>query len=195
MRFRGALIAIATMGIISSMLLVGTRSTAQESGRLPKQIQIQASAMGTSTQLGQTYSVNIYIKELSTAADQKILIDAFNQKGNEGLVNALSKMHSKGRMAITGTLGYDVNYIRKFDMPDGSIKLRLVTDRPLRFGEVWADTRSTDYNLSAAEIVISPNKKKNSGTLFPACQFKIDKGELEMELFQNPWKLVNIVRR
>jgi len=152
--------------------------------------------MGQSTQLGRTYSVNLYIEELSTPEDQKVLIDAFNQKKNEGLVNALSKMKSKGRMSITGTLGYDVNYIRKFAMPDGTTKLRMVTDRPLRFGEVWSDSRSSDYNLSAVEIIITPGNKKNSGTLFPACEFKIDKeGQLQMELFQNPWKLVNIRRR
>jgi hypothetical protein len=46
------------------------------------------------------------------------------------------------------------------------------------------------------ELIISPNKKKNSGTLFPACQFKIDKeNQLQLELLQNEWKLVNIRKR
>lgn len=190
---RGTIIATAAVGIIGTMLLTGRDSSAQ---KLPKSIMIQAQAMGTSTQLGRMYSVNLHINELSTVEDQKILIEAFNHKKNEGLVNALSKMKSKGRMAITGTLGYDINYVRKFDMPDGSMKIRLVTDRPLRFGEVWSDSRSSDYNLSGAEIIISPDKKKNSGVLFPACEFKIDKeGQLQIELFQNEWKLVNIVKR
>lgn len=191
---RGTIIAAAAaVGIIGTMLLTGRDSSAQ---KLPKSIMIQAQAMGTSTQLGRMYSVNLHINELSTAEDQKILIEAFKHKKNEGLVNALSKMKSKGRMAITGTLGYDINYVRKFDMPDGSMKIRLVTDRPLRFGEVWSDSRSSDYNLSGAEIIISPDKKKNSGVLFPACEFKIDKeGQLQIELFQNEWKLVNIVKR
>jgi hypothetical protein len=193
---KATIIAAAAIAILSAMLLTGRDSRAQERTKLTKPIYIQAQAMGQSTQLGRTYSVNLYIEELSTPEDQKVLIDAFNQKKNEGLVNALSKMKSKGRMSITGTLGYDVNYIRKFAMPDGTTKLRMVTDRPLRFGEVWSDSRSSDYNLSAVEIIITPGNKKNSGTLFPACEFKIDKeGQLQMELFQNPWKLVNIRRR
>lgn len=193
---KATIIAAAAIAILSAMLLTGRDSLAQERTKLTKPIYIQAQAMGQSTQLGRTYSVNLYIEELSTPEDQKVLIDAFNQKKNEGLVNALSKMKSKGRMSITGTLGYDVNYIRKFAMPDGTTKLRMVTDRPLRFGEVWSDSRSSDYNLSAVEIIITPGNKKNSGTLFPACEFKIDKeGQLQMELFQNPWKLVNIRRR
>lgn len=134
------------------MLLVGHNSSAQ---KLAKSMHIQAQAMGQSTQLGQTFSVNLIIEEFSTIDDQKALMEAFNQKKNEDLVNALSKMKSKGRMSITGTLGYDVNYIRKFDMPDGSTKIRMVTDRPLRFGELWSDSRSTDYNLSGVEIILS----------------------------------------
>jgi hypothetical protein len=152
--------------------------------------------MGQNQQMGRVFSVNVYIEELSTPEDQKALLEAFNAKGNEGLVNALSKMKSKGRIAITGTLGYDVNYIRRLQQPDGTTVIRLVTDRPIRFGEAWSDSRSSDYNLSGMEIVLTPDKKKNSGTLLPACQFKIDKdNHLEIEAFQNPWKLTNISRR
>ena len=154
---------------------------------------IEATAEGTSTQLGRIVNVNVMINEHSTPDDQKALIEAFSQKGSEGVANALNKMHSKGRISLTGTLGYDVNYIRVFMMPDGSRKIRLITDRPITFGEAWASSRSEDYNLSAAEIIISPDKKKSEGKLLPACQFKIDKeNELQIETFQNPWKLLNI---
>jgi hypothetical protein len=176
-----------------SMLLTSSISSAQ---KLPKPINIQAQAMGQSTQLGRSFGITLIINEYSTPGDQKALLGAFNEKQNEGLVNALSKMHSKGRLAITGTLGYDVNYIRSFRMPDGSTKIRLVTDRPITFGEAWSSSRSMEYSLSAMEIIISPNKKKNSGTLLPACQFKIDKeNQLELEVLQNPWRLVNIRKR
>ena len=189
-------IIAGTAVAILSMLLIGRHTAAQEGTKLAKSISIQAQAMGQSTQLGQTFSMNLYIEEFSTPEDQKVLLEAFNQKQNEGLVNALSKMKSKGRISITGTLGYDVNYIRKFDMPDGSTKIRLVTDRPITFGEAWSDSRSMDYNLSGAEIIISADKKKNSGILAPACQFKIDKeNQLQLELLQNEWKLVDIRSR
>jgi hypothetical protein len=112
------------------------------------------------------------------------------------LVNALSKMSSKGRLAITGTLGGDLAYIRRFEQPDGSVRIRMITNRLLRFGEVWADTRSSDYQLSGLEVILTKDKKKNSGTLIPAAGLKVDKeGHIEIETFQNPWKLVNIERR
>jgi hypothetical protein len=186
-------ISFAIGALACLILLTSTVSSAQ---KLPKTIHIQAQAMGQAQQLGRNYNVTLIIEELSTDEERSGLLEAFQQKGNEGLVNALSKMKSKGRMQITGTLGYDVNYIKIFPQPDGSTRLRMVTDRPLRFGEVWADSRSSDYNLSGVEIVISKDKKQNTGTLFPACEFTMNKEkQLELKLYQNPWKLVNIKKR
>lgn len=193
---RKAIVVVAVLSIVSAVLLQSRRSSAQDGTKLAKSIHIQAQAMGQSTQLGRSFGVNLTIEEFSTTDDQKALFQAFTEKGNEGLVNALSKMKSKGRISIPGTLGYDVNYIKKFDMPDGSTKIRLVTDRPIRFGEVWSDSRSMDYSLSGAEIILTPDNKKNSGMLAPACKFKIDKeNTLQLELLQNEWKLVEVRQR
>ena len=196
MRLAKKTVPIAAVLFVLSLVFLPGGTSAQEGKKLPKTIFIQGTAMGQNQQMGRVFSFNLYIEELSTPEDQKALLEAFNAKGNEGLVNALSKMKSKGRIAITGTLGYDVNYIRRLNQPDGSTTIRLVTDRPIRFGEAWTDSRSSDYNLAGMEIIISPDQKKSSGTLLPACQFKIDKdNHLEIEAFQNPWKLTNIRRR
>ena len=190
------LIVTVGVAVLTTLITLSPRSSAQNGMKLAKPITIQAQAMGQSTQLGRSFSMNLYIEEFSSPEDQRVLLEAFNQRQNEGLVNALSKMKSKGRISITGTLGYDVNYIRKFAMPDGSTKIRLVTDRPIRFGEAWSDTRSMDYSLSGLEIILSRDNKKNSGMLAPACKFKIDKdNQLQLELLQNEWKLVNIRQR
>ena len=186
-------VGLAVAGMVGCVLLASPSSSAQ---KLPKSITIQAQAMGQSTQLGRTFSVTLIIEEFSTPADQQALLAAFNEKKNEGLVNALNKMHTKGRMSITGTLGYDVAYIRQWKQPDGSIKYRLVTNRPITFGEAWSDSRSMDYSLSGVEVIMYPDKKKNTGTLLPAVQLKMNKeNQLELETFQNPWKLVNIMKR
>lgn len=189
-------IRFMVMSLLALASLLLADHTVAQAQKLAKTITIQAQAMGTSTQLGRSYSVTIRINEYSPPSDREILVEAFQQKGNEGLVNALSKMSSKGRVAITGTLGGDIAYARKFQMPDGSTKIRLVTNRLLRFGEVWADTRSTDYDLSALEIILSPQKGKSTGTLLPASKLKMNKEkQLELELYQNPWNLVNVMVR
>jgi hypothetical protein len=154
---------------------------------------INATAMGTSTQLGKIVSIDLHIREYSKPEDQKILLQAFSEGGSDELTNALDKMSSKGRMAITGTIGYDVHYIRIFQNYDGSKTIRFVTDRPIRFGEAWGDTRSRDYSVSIIEIKIPASGKKATGTLLPAAKPRVNKkGELEIELYQNAWNLTNI---
>ena len=155
---------------------------------------IDATAMGTSTQLGKNVDVKVTIYEYSTDEDRQILIDAFKKGQNQGLVNALTRMKSVGRIAITGTLGYDLSYIRLIPTPTGR-KIRFVTNRLLRFGEVYANTQTTAYNLTAGEIEINDSDKgKSAGVLYPAAQLVINKeGQLEFQLNRNPWKLVNII--
>src|SRR5271167_38832 len=155
---------------------------------------IDATAIGTSTQLGKNVNVKITIYEFSSDDDRQILIDAFKKGQNQGLVNALTKMRTVGRIAITGTLGYDLSYIRLIPTDTGR-KIRFVTNRLLRFGEVYANTPTTAYNLTAGEIEINDkDKSKSAGTLYPAAQLVINKeGQLEIQLNKNPWKLVNII--
>jgi hypothetical protein len=118
-----------------SVALDGHLESAQEEPmpKIAKPEYIQATAEGTSTQMGRMVSVNIIINEYSTVEDQKALIQAFGEKGNEGLNHALDKMKAKGRIAITGTLGYDLNYIRQFQTPDGNRRMRCSPRGPKRF--------------------------------------------------------------
>jgi hypothetical protein len=155
---------------------------------------IDATAMGTSTQMGKIVSVKVTIYEYSTDEDRQILIESFKKGQNQGLVNALTKMKSVGRIAITGTIGYDLSYIRLVPTPTGR-KIRFVTNRLLRFGEVYYNTQTTAYNLTAGEFDINDSDKdKSAGVLYPASQLVINKeGQLEFQLNKNPWKLVNII--
>jgi hypothetical protein len=150
--------------------------------------------MGTSTQLGSNVGVQIRISRFSTDEDRQILVKAFKTGQNQGLVDALSKMKSVGRIAITGTVGYDLSYIRAVPTATGR-KIRFVTNRPIRIGEAYNNTPSTAYNLTAGEVEINDtDKSKNSGVLLPAAQLVINKdGQLEFDIRKNPWKLVNII--
>jgi hypothetical protein len=155
---------------------------------------IAATAMGTSTQMGSQFSVTLNIYDYSTPADKQILIEAFQKGKDQGLVNALSKMKAAGHIEVTGTLGYDCSYIQVIPTPTGR-KIRFVTNRLLRFGEVYWDTRSTAYNLTAGEFDLNDlDKSKSTGVLYPATELVMDKqGELQMNLIGNPWNLVDII--
>lgn len=153
----------------------------------------QATARGEGTQMGQMFGVTIIIDQYSTAADQQLLLQAFETKGQQGLYDALYKMPAHGHIAITGTMGYDISYARMFQLPDGTKKLRVLTTRPITMGEMRNDSISSDYNLSALELILTNNKKNDTGTLAPACMFTVKNKEIEIELNQNPWKLVDVI--
>lgn len=182
------------VAIACLVVLVSFDSAAQE-GQPIREV-YQAQAMGQSTQLGKTFNITINIERYSTPEERQVLVEAFQQAGSEGLFNSLEKMQSKGRIAITGTLGYDISFVRKIPT-GGGYKIRILTNRPIRVGEAWVNGRSTDYNLSALEIDLGNEKDKSTGVLLPACQFQINKktNELEVENYQNPWKLQNIMNR
>ncbi len=155
---------------------------------------IDATAYGTSTQLGRNIGITLIIYEFSTPEDRQILVEAFQKGQNPGLVNALQKMKSVGRINIPGTLGYDVSFIRLIPTSTGRT-IRFVTNRKISFGEAYADTQSKSFDLTAGQFELNDqDKSKSTGVLYPACQFTINKdGELQIELNQNAWRLSNFI--
>jgi hypothetical protein len=182
--------------VIGSSMLIGllTLASVLAFSRGPKPETIEASAMGTGSQLGQMIGVTLDIYEYSTPEDRQILMDAFTKGQNQGLVNALSKMKAVGRCSITGTLGYDVSYIRMTPTETGR-KIVFVTNRQIRFGEAFFDSQSQSFNLTAGEFELNDtDKHKSAGVVYPATQLIIDKqGQLQFDLKDNPWKLVDVL--
>src|SRR5271169_1444687 len=155
---------------------------------------IDATAYGTSTQLGRNVGVTLIIYEWSTPEDRQILLDAFQKGQNQGLVNALEKMKAVGRIQIPGTLGYDVSFIRLITTPTGRT-IKFVTNRKISFGEAYTDSQTQSFNLTAGQLELNDqDKSKSTGVLYPAAQFVINKdGEMQLDLNQNPWRLSNII--
>jgi hypothetical protein len=179
-------------GLLLAFLLSGFIHASSQDDR--KIETIDATARGTSTQLGHTVSVKITIYKYSTPEDRQVLVAAFNKGQHQGLVKALTDMKSVGRIAIPGTLGYDLSYIALIKTPTGR-KIRFATNRLIQFSEAYYNTQSKAYDLTAGQIDINDaDTKKSTGVLYPAAQLIINKkGELQFELRKNPWQLVNII--
>jgi hypothetical protein len=155
---------------------------------------IDAIAYGTSTQSARQFNVQFSITHFSTPEERQILLDAFAQGQTAGLVKALSKMKPVGRVSVPGKTGYDIDYAVQVQTPTGR-KIRIITNRWILFVESYHMTRSTSYPLTVADIDINEqDKDKSSGVLAPASKFTLSKnGEVQFELFRNPWRLGNII--
>ncbi len=170
------------------MLLTGG-TIVQAQGRMT----IQATAMGTSTQQGKIFNVNIHIEQFSTLDDRKALINAFTRSGQEGLVDVLEHMKAKGRISTPWGVGNEIKYI--FELPsENGRRLRLVTNRRIAFGEAYNSTRSEEYSIGAVDLTLTSDGK-GFGTLLPACKLTVGKKtqQIEVETYQNPWKLTNLM--
>jgi hypothetical protein len=179
--------------LVISLLLVGIGTIVQGQDQEP--MMIQATARGTSTQMGKMIQINIHIDQFSTQDDRKALIDAFNRSGQDGLVDALDHMKGKGRFSTPYGVGNEVKYIIELPPDQGRRHIRLVTDRRLLFGEAYANTRSKEYSVGAVDLFLTPDGKGSEGTALPACRLKVDKKtqQIEVETYQNPWKLTNLM--
>lgn len=179
--------------VVSLFLLlagIGTTVQAQDQGRMV----IESTAMGTSTQLGKMVNIIIHIDQYSTQEDRKTLIAAFDRSGQDGLVRALQSMKEKGRIRTPYGVGNDIKYIIELPPDKGRRHIRLITDRTIAFAEAYAGTRSMEYSVGAVDLFLTPDGKDSEGRALPACKLKVNKKkqQLEIETYQNPWKLTNI---
>ena len=68
-----------------------------------------------------------------------------------------------------------------------------MTNRSIRFGEAWTDSRSLDYDLGLFELDFGSNGNKGGGEVIFAGQFIVSKGELTVESYgAGPFKVVQI---
>jgi hypothetical protein len=180
---------------VTSLLLSGLLLVACLPGfARDKDETIDATAFGTGTQLGANIGVTLNIYQFSTPADKAVLVQAYEKGQNQGLANALQRMKAVGHVEITGTLGNDCSYIKMIPTPTGR-KIVFVTNRQIRFGEAFFDTQSQSFNLTAGILEINDqDKSKSTGALYPEAQLVLDKqGQLQWDLNQNPWKLVDVL--
>jgi hypothetical protein len=179
---------------IECFMVLGLLLSASTVSSKDKNETIEATAMGTGTQLGADIGVTLNVYEFSTPEDRQALVQAYEKGQNQGLVDALQKMKAVGHIEITGTVGNDCAYIKMIPTATGR-KIVFITNRRIRFGEAYLDTQSQAFDVTAGVIEINDqDKKKSTGVLYPAAQLVIDKeGELQWDLRANAWKLVDIL--
>ena len=144
LKFENRLVVVAavfTLGLLLPVFAAGQVET------------IDATARGTSTQMGAIKNIKIVISDYSTPEDKQMLVDAFKKGQSQGLYDALSKMKSVGQIQMPGTVGYGLAYISSETTPTGRT-IRFITNRKIAFGEADRNTQSTAYDLTAGKIDI-----------------------------------------
>jgi hypothetical protein len=141
---------------------------------------------------GNAGMMQIRITGWSPAATKSRLIDTFLTKKQDGLLSALQKEPSKGRMSFPNwqgpdpqnyRLGWDIRYAALDKTPDGGDRIVIMTDRQMSMWEVRERPRSYDYPFVLMEIHI-PKEGKGEGRAFGATQILFDKKKNQIVLEQ-----------
>jgi hypothetical protein len=145
---------------------------------------------------GKSFGLTISVRSVSDDAQTQQLGSILMQKGQDGLVGAFEKMKAVGRVAPTGSVGTEAEFVRIQATPNGGQHIVLVANRPISFPELYNSSRSSDYKFGI--VVLNVDKDgKGSGTFAPLCKIKFNKkGELEIENYgQKPFRLANVYRQ
>jgi hypothetical protein len=158
--------------------------------------QYSATAFGQAgSAAGKSFGLNVYITGWTSDQELQDFADTLKKNGPDGLVRAMEKTKDVGRLAPTGFVGSGFRIARYRPTPEGGLRIVMVTNRPMSFGELYRGSRSTDYQFGILVLHIDKDGKA-TGTLAPICKIKFDKnGELEIEHYgQKPWRLANVRR-
>jgi hypothetical protein len=138
---------------------------------------------------GKSVTGTVIVEDYSTDAEVSELAAVLKTKGQDGLVSAMGKIKAKGRIALTGTVGNQVEVIRQRPTEKGR-RIVLVSDRQMSLPELWNSGRSTDYKFSIVILDLDANGK-GGGTVYYAVKLKFNKsGQLELEHYgQSPGRI------
>lgn len=139
-----------------------------------------AATPGPRTTGGST-TVTIVIDRWSTQEERQVLIQAFAQKGADGLLSALQKTQRVGFIRLPQTRGWDLHYAVQVPTEDGGRRIIIGTDRPVSFAEASRDTRSMDYPFALIELHLDQNGE-GEGRLSPATKIALNKDGTQIEL-------------
>lgn len=186
-----AAILIACCLLMACALGISTAAPAQE--QQPKKEKFSALAYlphGAGPAMvgaGARANVDLYVNSYTTDVEARSLAGLLVESGPDALLKALEKTKSKGKITLTGRVGfYDLKLIRSHKTESGR-RIYAVGDRPVGFLEVYVSNRSRDYPFGILQLDLTTNskgKEEGSGALIYAAKVKVlDGNSIDVESY------------
>ena len=199
-----ALATAASSQTTSSKVPTSAKAKAADSGSpfsgaavpdLPTPLRLRAFAVNMNSAGRPTSgTLDIVVERWSTPAEVDRLRTVLEEKP-DNLLSAVQKIKPRaGFVRTQGSLGWDLHFARETQLPDGSHRIILGSDRPMSFWELSSQSRSADYQFMLVEIRLDKNGK-GQGTLAPAAavDYDSDTKTLEIENYSSqPVKLTQV---
>ena len=129
---------------------------------------------------GARANVDLYVNSYTSDAEAKTMAALLVEAGPDALLKALEKAKSKGKITLSGRVGfYDLKLIRSHKTPEGR-RIYAVGDRPVGFLEAYAGNRSLDYPFGILQLELKTNEKgkeEGVGALIYSATIKVLDGK------------------
>jgi hypothetical protein len=136
---------------------------------------VNGTVVGISGRLaGRSRPFSLIINSYTPANQIRELNEALGRDGQDGLLNALSKMNA-GRIQLGTGIGVPANAIIVDPWGEGGRKLTVFYERNLSFFELRYGTRSEMYRVGYAELFLNRDGR-GEGTLIPAARVRLRDG-------------------
>jgi hypothetical protein len=112
--------------------------------------------MGTPGRPG-AQTVEIQVERWSSDEEREKLLTALREQGPDKLLDTLQKLPRVGYIRTPNSIGYDLHYARKGQLPEQAERIIIATDRRIGFWEAANRPRSIDYPFTLIEMRIKPN--------------------------------------
>jgi hypothetical protein len=192
MKMSRRLLMLAVISLCAAVSVRAQNADTNAGFALP--LQFAGTAFGQAgVAAGKSFGFTVYITDWTTDQQTTDFINTLKQNGSDGLVKAFGNTKDVGRVSPTGFVGNSFRFARATPTPDGGRHIVMVTDRPMRFWEVYNSGRSTQYPFGIIVLNVD-STGKGTGTLAPICKIKFNKkNELEIEHYgQKPLRLANV---
>ena len=193
---------LITAVMVMGMLASGRPAVPQDNN--DEKLHITAWAVNMSNiGTGATAMVDFTIERWTRPEERAQLIATMLEEGQDGLLQALQRMPSHGRMRFpswqgpdpfNARLGWDIRYTAQEPLPDGGRRIVMALDRYLTFWEARERPRTIDYPFTLIEMRVDKDGD-GEGKLSIATKINFDKKEnvIELETYASePVRLQNV---
>ena len=138
---------------------------------------------------GARVNVDLFVNSYTTDAEAKALAATLIDGGPDALLKALEKTDAKGKITLTGRVGfYDLKIIRSHRTETGR-RIYAVGDRPVGFLEAYYSGPSRDYEFGILQLDLtrkSNGDEEGTGALIYAAKIKLlDGNSIDIESYGN----------
>lgn len=193
---RRQIVVVALTAVVVVLSLTISRIAAQQAApaAAPEKFSAFAVNMGSAGPASSGV-VQIIIDRWSTDAERQTLVQAFKEKGAQGLLTALQKSERIGTLRTPNSLGWDLHYAHQEPTEDGGRRIFLATDRAIGFWEASRQTRTMDYPFTLVELHLDKDGQKGEGRMSIATKVAQSKDGTHIELenySSDPVRLQNV---